>query len=61
MFKDITVVAMYGGKRYNDLPVLPVVAVILKLLIASSPRCHKVAPFAEVEIVELVLPDKLFC
>jgi len=42
-------------------PVPSVVAVVLELLVASSPSCDQVTPFAEIEVVELILPNECFC
>lgn len=42
-------------------PVLPIVAVVLKFLVASPPGCDEMIPFVGIESVELVLPDKCIC
>jgi hypothetical protein len=61
MFKATIKMGTYGGTRYLHLPVLSAVAIILKLLVASSPRCHKMAPLVQIEIIELVLPHEYLC
>lgn len=42
----------------NTIPVLPVVAVILELIVASSPGCNEVVPDSQVQCVELVMPEE---
>ena len=42
----------------NTIPVLPVVAVVLKLIVASSPGCDEVVPDFQVQYVELVMPEE---
>jgi hypothetical protein len=39
-------------------PVSPVVTIILEFLVASSPSRDEMTPFAEIEIVELILPNE---
>jgi len=42
----------------NTIPVLPVVAVVLELIVASSPGCDEVVPDSQVQCVELVMPEE---
>ena len=42
----------------NTIPVLPVVAVVLEFIVASSPGCNEVVPDSQVQCVELVMPKE---